>query len=83
MVHVISYMDQTSGMCGGMCPCISMHQFFNCYLAASQPTLGHYQGDSLTNLMLITALQPFRPEGHWEPHKEVGSLSLAKNLVGF
>ena len=29
--------------------------FFNCYLAAPRPTLGHYQGESLTNPMLITA----------------------------
>ena len=29
--------------------------WFNCYLAAPQPTLGHCQRDSLTNPMLITA----------------------------
>ena len=29
--------------------------FFNCYLAAPWPTLGHSQRDSLTNPMLITA----------------------------
>ena len=29
--------------------------FFNCYLAAPRPTLGHYQGDSLNHSMLITA----------------------------
>ena len=29
--------------------------FFNCYLAAPWPTLGHYQGDSLNHSMLITA----------------------------
>ena len=29
--------------------------FFNCYLADPRPTLGHSQGDSLTNQMLITA----------------------------
>ena len=29
--------------------------FFNCYLAVPRPTLGHSQGDSLTNSMLITA----------------------------
>ena len=29
--------------------------FFNCYLAAPRPTLGHSQGGSLTNPMLITA----------------------------
>ena len=25
----------------------------------------------------------FQPEGHQEPHSEVGSLSLAEHLVGF
>ena len=29
--------------------------FFKCYLAAPRPTLGHSQGDSFTNPMLITA----------------------------
>ena len=29
--------------------------FFNCYLAAPWPLLGHSQGDSFTNLILITA----------------------------
>ena len=29
------------------------NSFFNCYLAALQPTLGHSQGESLTNQMLI------------------------------
>ena len=57
--------------------------FFNCYLAAPQPTLGHSQGDSLTNLMLITAFVHIRPEGHWEPRNKVGSLSLAEHLAGF
>ena len=33
--------------------------------------------------MLITAFVQVQPEGHWEPHNEVGSLSLAKQLVGF
>ena len=33
--------------------------FFNCYLVASCPTLGHYQGESLTHQMLITALFSF------------------------
>ena len=36
--------------------------FFNCYLAAPWPTLGHYQGDSLTHLMLITAFYIFDPK---------------------
>ena len=29
--------------------------FFNCYLAGPRPTLGHFQGESLTNPMLINA----------------------------
>ena len=33
--------------------------FFNCYLAAPRPTLGHYRGDSLTHPMLITAYYIF------------------------
>ena len=48
-----------------------------------RPTLGHCQGDSLTNRMLITAYVHIRPEGHWEPRKEVGSLSPAERLVDF
>ena len=35
--------------------------FFNCYCAAPWPTLDHSQGDSLTNLMLIT-LYNFNPK---------------------
>ena len=57
--------------------------FFDCYLAALQPTYGHYLGGSLTHLMLITAFLHILPEGHWEPRDEVGSLSMAKRLVGF
>ena len=36
-------------------------------LAASRSTLGHSQGDSLTNPMLITAFELFRHEGHGDP----------------
>ena len=57
--------------------------FFNCYLAAPRPTLGHYWGDSLTYPMLITAFYMFKHEGHREPHNEVGSLSPTECLVGF
>ena len=57
--------------------------FFNCYLAAPQPTLGHHWGDSLTHPMLITAFLCFWTESCWKPCNEVGSLSLAKCLVGF
>ena len=33
--------------------------FFNCYLAAPRPTLGHYRGDSFTLPMLIIAFFTF------------------------
>ena len=39
--------------------CTEKGFFFNCYLAAPLPTLGHSQGDSLTNPMLITAFELF------------------------
>ena len=57
--------------------------FFNCYLAAPLPTLGHSQGDSITNPMLITAFYLCRPEGHREPRNEVGPLSPAERPAGF
>ena len=41
-------------------------------MAVSQPTLGHSQGDSLTNLKLITAFVEVRLEGHQEPCNEEG-----------
>ena len=61
---------------------LSLH-FFNCYLAAPRPTLGHCRRDSLIHSMLISAFLKLRPEDHWEPHSEVGSLSPAERLVGF
>ena len=48
-----------------------------------RPALGHSQGHSLTNSMLITACIQVWLAGHWEPHSEVGSLSPAERLVGF
>ena len=59
---------------------IVYYYFFNCYLAVPWPILGHSQGDSLTNLTLITAFVQVRPEGHQEPRNEVGSLSPAERL---
>ena len=55
--------------------------FFNCYLAIPQPTLGHSQGDSLTNLMLITAFCTYLTQRSLGA--SVGSLSLAECLAGF
>ena len=49
--------------------------FFNFYLAAQRPTLGHYRGDNLTHPMLFIAFFLASPDGHWEPRDEVGSLS--------
>ena len=57
---------------------------FNCYLAAPQPTLDHYQGDSFTHSPdVYRCVLHFRHEGHREPCNEVGSLSPAECLVGF
>ena len=57
--------------------------FFNCYLAARRPTLGHSQGGSLTNPILITVSVHIQPEGHQEPCNEVGYLSPTERLAGF
>ena len=57
--------------------------FFNCYLAAPRPTLGHYRGGSLTHPILITSVLNIRPEVHRELLSGVGSLSPAERLVGF
>ena len=46
--------------------------FFNFYLAVPWLTLGHYQGDSLTQLMLINAYLQYQPEGHWSLEKRLG-----------
>ena len=50
---------------------ISPQIFFNCYSAVPWPILGHYQGDSLTHLVLITAFLQFRLHGQREPPNEV------------
>ena len=58
--------------------------FFNCYLAAPQPTLPQPQGERLSNPMLITVFNLCRPVGHCRlPHNEIGSLNPANHLVGF
>ena len=57
--------------------------FFNYYLAAPLPALGHYWGGSLTHPMLVTYIFYIWPEEHGEPRSEVGSLSLAERLEGF
>ena len=62
---------------------VYIYIFLNCYLAVRRPTLGHSQGGSLTNPMLITAFVQVRTKGHWEPHNEVGSLTPAECLAGF
>ena len=57
--------------------------FFNFCLAALWPTLGHYQGDSLTHPVLITAFGQFQPVGHCKPHSKVKTLSPAEDLARF
>ena len=52
-------------------------------MAFPRPSLGHSQGDSLTNPTLITAFAQVRPEHHREPRNEVGSLSPAERLAVF
>ena len=63
--------------------CSFFQFFFYCYLADPLPTLGHSQGNSLTNPMLITAFVQVQTEGHQKPRNEVGSLNLAECLAGF
>ena len=58
-------------------------QFFKLLFGCPRSTLDYYRGDSLTYLMLITAFLQFWPKGNWEPHYEIGSLSLDRCLVGF
>ena len=53
-----------------------MFIMFNCYLAAPWPTLGHCQGGSLTNPILITAF-----ESYSAPCSKVGSQDLAEHLM--
>ena len=54
-----------------------------CYLATPRLTLGHSWGDSLSNLMLITAFVNYRFKGHPKLRSEVGSINLVEHLVGF
>ena len=60
-----------------------MRLFLNSYLAAPQPTLGHYRGDILTHPMLITAFYIFDSKVTGSLVTKVGSLSLTERLVGF
>ena len=53
---------------------VSHFLFFNCYLAAPQPALGHYRECSLTHVNHCVFLH-FRPDVHQQPRNEVGSLN--------
>ena len=57
--------------------------FFNCYLADPQQTFGHYQGDSFTHPVLITAFCYIQPSRKWDPRNQFGTLSQIELLVGF
>lgn len=54
--------------------------FFYLLLASLQPTLGHYQGGTITHLMVSTELVHFQPECHWEPL--IGAACLSQGLLG-
>ena len=50
-------------------PFTLISKFFYFLFGCPTANLGHSQGDSLNNLMLITAFQLFQHEGHQEPPK--------------
>ena len=47
-----------------------------CYLTAPQPTLAHYQGDSINHCII-------QLQCHMEPHNKAGSLTPAEHLIRF
>ena len=69
----LSALRWSERLCEHKCPYVLV-VFFSCYLALPQVTLGHSQGDSLTNQMLITT---------FEPCNKVGYLSPTERLAGF
>ena len=60
-----------------------LNSFFNSYLPVPLLTLGHYWGDSLNNLIRITAFVQVWPEGVRESRNGVGPLSQIECLVEF
>ena len=53
-----------------------------CYLSPPWPSLSHYQGDNLTNPILITFVcVSYQPKAHQETLNEVELLRLAKRLM--
>ena len=56
--------------------------FFNLNLVVPQPSLDHYQGNSLTHAILITVFLQFWPEDYQESCNKVGFICLAKHIVG-
>ena len=52
------------------------------HFAALRPTLGHWQGGSITHSMLITTLFQVQPKVHREPCKNVGSHSMTEHISG-
>lgn len=57
---------------------IFLNFVLNCYLAAPQPTLGHYRQDSLTHLMIITVFLQIDPK--MQPLSPLGLSSNVKRL---
>ena len=60
-----------------------INDFFNCYLAAPQPTMGHCQGADLTNLMFITAFTYFNLKVTGSLLTKVGTQNLVEHQVMF
>ena len=77
------YINSATNLCHNVFPKLTFLNFFNCYLAAPWPTLGHYREGGLTHPMLIKCALHICPEGHLEPRNKVESLSLAECLAGF
>ena len=85
MVHIVGLAFGTWKIEGESITKFRVANFFIYYLAAPLPTLGHYWGDSLLHLILITAFLVIniKPEGHLEFQDKSGSLSVAEQPVGF
>ena len=56
--------------------------FFISHIATMRPTLGHWQGCSLTYSVLITTLFQVQPEGYGEPSNGAESQSLTERISG-
>ena len=63
--------------------CKVCSNFYISHFAALRPTLGHWQGSSLTQLISITTLFQVQPQLHQEPLNNIASHSMTKRIRGF